>query len=427
MFGDLQKLMSTHRICAHRNCVLQAEFHPLVKVSQKSPNPRAMHARNLCRKCRLRRQSSTNCLRPVSSGIDFPPLQCTDFIAADGEPEPKRKTLAERAGEPRSIAPQPASRSVVKGTSLMGAARNNSFSSSISSHHRTPSVSSRSTSNGSFSSSMGPGNRPKSAYGCRPQTAMAFTQSTTTRPTSAVVPRPTTAMESHLSDEDLPSQGRRKGMLAVPSLSSSFPSSEGCSTLQSRKLRVPKRIRPLMSHRSVGNMREFSVSTAFSMLRIDETQHDPSIEYQAISSTKTQTDSSSILQCHDASSSTGQRKLRPESTKSALVLFHAPGDSLVAPKTPSQIPMLCKPEAPATPATPCKSFKSSPHKVPYLTKDSNLPSFIAWDVHGRLEDMEAMYSELKDKFSGTNIERNGLEEAIALFKARGTLTALTSL
>jgi hypothetical protein len=35
--------------------------------------------------------------------------------------------------------------------------------------------------------------------------------------------------------------------------------------------------------------------------------------------------------------------------------------------------------------------------------------------------MEAMYSELKDKFSGTNMERNGLEEAVGLFKARSKL------
>jgi kinesin family protein C1 len=59
-----------------------------------------------------------------------------------------------------------------------------------------------------------------------------------------------------------------------------------------------------------------------------------------------------------------------------------------------------------------------------LTKDSNIPAFTAWDVRGRLEDMEAMYSELKDKFSGTNIERNGLEEAVGLFKARSKLCGI---
>jgi kinesin family protein C1 len=97
--------------------------------------------------------------------------------------------------------------------------------------------------------------------------------------------------------------------------------------------------------------------------------------------------------------------------------------SLVAPKTPSQIPVLKKAEAlpNATPAaTPSRSSKfSSPTKqVQYLTKDSNIPAFTAWDVHGRLEDMEAMYTELKKTLAGTAVDRNGLEEAIAQYKAR---------
>ena len=272
------------------------------------------------------------------------------------------------------------------------------------------------SSNGSFSSSVGPGNRPKSAYGSRPQTSMAFAKSTTTRPTSMVPPRPATAMENQSSDEDLPAQGKRQGMLPFPSLPSSFQSSRGWSTLQSRKLRAPKSMQPLESLRSLKSMRDVSVSTALSMLRIDEELPGPWKEHQAISTTMPPTSSKS---CHKPSISTGVRNLRIDCAESALVLFQAPGDSLVAPKTPSQIPVLSKPEThPATPATPSKSVKISPQKTPYLTKDSNIPAFTAWDVRGRLEDMEAMYSELKDKFSGTNMERNGLEEAVALFKAR---------
>lgn len=176
----------------------------------------------------------------------------------------------------------------------------------------------------------------------------------------------------------------------------------------------------LRSLRSVDEIREVSVSTALSMLRIDEDQPNPWKEHQAISPTKPPTVS---LPRQKSSISTGLRNFKTDSPESALVLFEAPGDSLVALRTPSQIPLLCKPEAaPATPATPCKTSRSSsPKKAPYLTKDSNLPAFTAWDVRGRLEDMEAMYSELKDKFSGTNMERNGLEEAVALFKARSKL------
>jgi kinesin family protein C1 len=234
------------------------------------------------------------------------------------------------------------------------------------------------------------------------------------------MPRPATSMESHSSEEDLPAQGKRKGMLPLPSISSSFQSSNGYSTLQLKKLRAPHSMHSLRSLHSTDNMRDVSVSTAMSMLRIDEEKRRASTEHQAISTTMKPLRTPSLR--NKPSITTGLRNLRIDSTESALVLFQAPGDSLVAPKTPSQIPVLCKAEAlPATPATPCKTPKTSPHKIPYLTKDSNIPAFTAWDVRGRLEDMEAMYSELKDKFSGTNIERNGLEEAVGLFKARSKL------
>ncbi|KUJ19370.1 kinesin-domain-containing protein [Mollisia scopiformis] len=135
------------------------------------------------------------------------------------EPEPKRKTLAERAGEPRSVAAAtPGPRTFVKATSLVGASgkpmhgRTQSYTSSISSSTRTPSVSSRNTSNGSFASSVGPAGRPATSYGSRSQTSMAFSQSTTTRPTLAMPKsRPTTSMENYSDDdEDIPSQGKRK-------------------------------------------------------------------------------------------------------------------------------------------------------------------------------------------------------------------------
>jgi kinesin family protein C1 len=176
-------------------------------------------------------------------------------------------------------------------------------------------------------------------------------------------------------------------------------------------------LRPL---RSVGNLRDVSLSTGMSMLRIDESQlPDKSKENQAIVRDKPPTTSKLS---HKPSISTGLRNLRIDSNESAtaLMLYQAPGDSLVAPKTPSMIPVLSKAEAmPATPATPCRTPRISPNKTQFLTKDSNIPNFTAWDVRGRLEDMEAMYSELKDKFSGTSVERNGLEEAVVLYKARG--------
>jgi kinesin family protein C1 len=70
------------------------------------------------------------------------------------------------------------------------------------------------------------------------------------------------------------------------------------------------------------------------------------------------------------------------------------------------------------PVTPCRVTKLRPpaKKLPFLTRDSNL----VWDTKGRLEDMEYLYSELKDKMSGTTSERNVLEETVGVYKARST-------
>jgi kinesin family protein C1 len=72
----------------------------------------------------------------------------------------------------------------------------------------------------------------------------------------------------------------------------------------------------------------------------------------------------------------------------------------------------------ATPATPSRAPISSPVKTPFLSKDSNITGFTVWDVHGRIEDMEAMYFELKDTMADTNVERKSLEEAVRHFKIK---------
>jgi kinesin family protein C1 len=169
------------------------------------------------------------------------------------------------------------------------------------------------------------------------------------------------------------------------------------------------------------NMRDASVSTAMGMLRIDENPlPDEPQNYQAITGTGKPPSIPTLS--HKISISSGMQNLRINSNESALVLFQAPGDSLVAPKTPSHIPVLSKMEAVvATPATPCKTPKKSPQKTPFLSKNSNILAFCTeFNIQGRLESIEAMYSDLKDKFSGTNAERNGLEDAVAIYRTRGT-------
>lgn len=112
------------------------------------------------------------------------------------------------------------------------------------------------------------------------------------------------------------------------------------------------------------------------------------------------------------------RGLRIDSIENALVLFEPPAES-DAPKSPSHIPVLSKAEAPMDPPiTPRRTPRPSPQKTPYLTKDSNVPGFTAWDVDVRIERMEGMFSEMQHKVTNTSLERSVLEEAIALYKER---------
>lgn len=198
--------------------------------------------------------------------------------------------------------------------------------------------------------------------------------------------------------------------MPLTSIPYSIQSNQGYSTLPNRKSRQSR------------SMREVSVSTAMSMLQINE---EPSMsqpkEYQAISSKSKMR--STPGSSHKASISTGLRSLRIDSTESALMLFQAPGDSLVAPRTPSQIPVLPKSGAvtvPVTPRTP-RTPKNLAPKPTFLSKDSNITAFTAWDVESREKLMESMYEELTGKVGGSMVERHVLEEALGLYKARSKI------
>ncbi|CZS93156.1 probable carboxy-terminal kinesin 2 [Rhynchosporium agropyri] len=362
-------------------------------------------------------ESQGNARSKIMSRMPPPTSLKHKLGGAFNESEPKRKTLAERAGEVRPlVAPTPSSRPPVKGTTLVGAgksmhSRNPSFTSSTSS--RALSVSSRSTSNSSFSSSIGPNGRPKSSYGGRSQ----FSQSTATRGNTAL-PRPATSMDTHSSDDDLPPPGRRKGMEPPILIPTPIQSTDGYQTIRSKKLRAPHSMQSLRTQRSAANVRDVSVSTAMSRLRLDgEVKSKEQYEYQANSARMRPNQS---LLSHKSSISSGLRGVRIDNTESALALFVPPEES-VASKSPSHIPVLSKAEAPMEPPMrPTRTPKPSPQKTPYLTKDSNLPGFVAWDVDLRVERMEGMFLDMQNKITGTANEQSSLQTVLDLYKDRVT-------
>ncbi len=188
--------------------------------------------------------------------------------------------------------------------------------------------------------------------------------------------------------------------------------------MESRKLRPYKSQHSLRSQPSMETIRDISVSTAMSRLSLDREVGPSKLqEHQAISSDMRPPATKNLS--HKPSINRAMWNLRLDSSETAVVLYELPRDTLVAPKTPSHIPVLSKADASGFSPTPRKTPRPiSPYKIPYLTKDSNIPAFTAWDVHNRLEDVEAMYAELKQSMQSTSSERNGLEEAVSVYKAR---------
>jgi kinesin family protein C1 len=222
-------------------------------------------------------------------------------------------------------------------------------------------------------------------------------------------------MEDHMETGGGPADGKRKGMTPI-STPSPIQSSEQHGSMRCKKVRSKHSVHNVKPLQKVPSLREVSVTTALSKLRIGDTDNNNKILH---SSRIARLAAPGSIRVPKMSTHAAMRKSKVDGSSSALVPFSATQRSLVTPSTPSQIPILSRAEAScATPATPSRIFKSSNTKNQFLTKDSNIPAFIAWDVRGRLEDMEAMYSELRDTLTGTSMERNGLEEAVAKFKIK---------
>ncbi len=277
----------------------------------------------------------------------------------------KRKTLAERAGEPtgRSAPAPPSSLPVntyVRATSIAGVSRDSSLSSSVSSRH-TSGVSMRNASNSSYSSSVG--TRASSTQMYRPQSAMAA-HSRVQKPVSTNG-RPATSQESYEEEPEMArTLGKRKGRAPL----SLCPNPPGYSdTLRAPKLRA-------RSIRGCSLNSLSSLSTKFNTLSLAGGQ--------------------------------------PQST---------PKVDVSVPTTPSQIPRFVPQVAlPAETPSPSKSPKKTPRTAPplplFLNRTSN--EVIAWDHDSRLAEVENMCSQFKEKMDDATTESKSLKENIGVYQIR---------
>ena len=274
----------------------------------------------------------------------------------------KRKTLAERAGEPtgRPAPAPPSSRPInahVRATSIAGLSRDSSLSSSVSSR-QTSGASTRNVSNSSHSSSVG--TRPPSAQLYRPHSAMAAS-SRIQKPVSTIG-RPATSLEVHEEEPGISQTiGKRKGRIPL----SSCPNPPGSpDILHSPKLRG----------RSIREISVCSLNNKFNALSLKScpTQSTPKVDVEI-------------------------------------------------PATPSHIPKPVSHVAlPAEVLSPNKSPKKTPRTLPplplFLNRTSN--EVIAWDHNGRLEEVENMCLQFKEKMDGATMESKNLKEITGVYKIR---------
>ena len=283
----------------------------------------------------------------------------------------KRKTLAEQAGDfSRPAQPPSSSRAIGPGfrvTSIANARREPSHSSSVSSRQVSGS-SNRSASNSSFSSSVSTGSRPVSSQYHRPQSVMARSRIQQRTPTPS---RPSTSLDVH------PGTGLDGNMKGRTQISSSLK--------YSAKNVIPPRIRgsydTLLRENSTRvsgcppgkSLRDISISTAFNGLAIESApQATPKVVVDA-----------TFTPSHI-----------PKRIPGAIVISEAPSPSKSPQKPPKPLPQ-------------------------FLNRFSNIP--IAWDMEGRVQNMEQIMSDVSNKLAGETVARKALEDTAAVYKSRSML------
>jgi kinesin family protein C1 len=230
--------------------------------------------------------------------------------------------------------------------------------------------------------------------------------------TSITKPRPQRSADPTESDDEMLSGGKRNGMDTV----SLIPCPVLCledSALENRKVRALPSTLSLTPLPSSNNLRDVSVSTAMSRLTLYGEEPDPTTMDQARSST-----TKAPFSRHKYSLSTGYGYGRMDTEEGALVLYEGPDYSSVAPKTPSHIPVDKWELARFAPETPSRLPRPSPQKHKFVSRDSNTTGLPDFKLNSRLEQMEAMYNDLKSSVAGAQFDRNSIEETVAVYKSR---------
>lgn len=358
-------------------------------------------------------------------------------------PEPKRKTLVERAGEPvNKVLPAPSvsasSRLGLKGTSIANLAAGSNVwpervgvcvedwqisnlafdqlkppATAINGLTRNASVTSRLPATNNFSQSVGPGSRPPVTTTGRAPSALGFNQSVNTRQKPISRARPATAMGDRDGNGTQSQQRQPNGTTHQLSFQSS---QEG-----TRNRGVRGSAASLGSLPSHGRQENIDVA----------------VLEQGIQSL-------SIHDQKDKKPKGAQVNSKPEARLSGQqVLPDVNGGVITHRRSRNQPPKPLLPPIAWPPATPCQEkdlqvifnkFENtmtacqspsplklcSPSRSPFLTKETTtLTNFTAWDVDERLHELDSQFKQMKEVMNVSLTDRKALEDAVDLAKTRG--------
>lgn len=265
---------------------------------------------------------------------------------------------------------------------------------------------SRNTSNSSYASSYGSGSRPASRS--------SHTRSASVRTAASKNGRPGTSTGVR-AEEPV-----KNGMKPPPAPRPTKKQNSSCLPVQ--KLRKYYSVNDLagaaVNADSPPAGREVSICQAFGSLSIDGAASRPSHKQtdQVVSRFH-------IPSLHLGVSPNVTLRNRGRDVGEKLPVYQKQsGDGPVAPKTPTAK------ELRQQFARVDSSFKSaktvyttpSPTKSSYLTKESNLTGFIAWDVDERLGTFESEFAAMKDMINTSISGQKSLEEDVAAVRQKGT-------
>lgn len=291
----------------------------------------------------------------------------------------------------------------------------------LSRHHSSASTSSVTRNQNNFAQSVGPGlGRSNSNIG-RAKTSMSFHQPTHTRHRSNTSQaRPQTAMNTRPA-EDEAKNGKKNCMMPPPAR---FPP----NSLQYKKLRKAASTQMIASRPSAP-FRDISISTMMGKLSLeDERAYEGcSRRNQAILDKENQPPSISLPPSSIQADSVNFQQSQREESRDFLQQEDSRVCIMAPPRTPHSTDHAQKmlDQFGETLLASTRKFTESPTKSPskvrqqFLTKDSNMRAFTAWDVDERLFEVEAQFKAMKEVMNGSLSDKKAMEEVIEMAKTRG--------